>query len=50
MRCRICEISHRNTNRYETWTRYQVCRGCYFILEIFSWNTNYLDKYWRNEK
>jgi len=46
LRCKICELPHRNTSRYELWLERQVCRLCGNLLEYFSWNSNYLKDYW----
>ncbi len=48
MRCKICEIPHKNTSRHENWVEYGVCRGCSFVLEMFSWNGYNLGEYWEN--
>ncbi len=47
MRCRICEIPHKNTVDRLNWEETQVCRTCYCLLDFFSLNSNYLDNYWR---
>jgi len=46
MRCKLCDLSHRNTSRHQSWIEHQVCRACYSVLDIFSWNCNYLKEYW----
>jgi len=46
MRCRICDLVHKNTKRHKSWISYQVCRTCLFLLEIFSWNNNFLKEHW----
>jgi len=48
MRCKICDIPHKNTSRYQLWLEMQVCRVCSGLLEFFSWNGNYLDGYWED--
>ncbi len=48
MRCKICEISHKNTGKYALWIENQVCLGCGHILDLFSLNGNNLGEYWRN--
>ena len=50
MRCRICELPHKNCNKYVLWIEFQICRICAYFLEIFSWNNNYLDEYWMGKK
>ena len=47
MRCKICEITHKNTAKYDLWLENQMCRGCSQLLDIFSWNGNNLGEYWR---
>ncbi len=49
MRCRVCGIPHKNTSRHELWIERQMCRLCGNLLELFSWNGNYLQEYWKNE-
>ncbi len=49
MRCKICELPHKNTSRYELWIERQVCRLCGNLLEFFSWNSNYLKEYWQED-
>lgn len=46
MRCRICQIPHRNTSRYDLWTEHRICRLCAGICDYFAWNGNYLRHYW----
>jgi len=46
MRCKLCDLSHKNTARHQSWMEYQTCRACYSIMDIFSWNSNYLKDYW----
>ena len=50
MRCKICQTSHKNTGRFQSWEE-QVCRFCGSICDsicdYFSWNGNYLYEYWR---
>jgi len=46
MRCKICQIAHKNTGRFESWEE-QVCRYCGIICDYFSWNGNNLHEYWR---
>jgi len=48
MRCKICQMPHKNTSRHETWIEHQDCRICSYILGIFSWNGNYLKEYWKD--
>ena len=48
MRCKICEIPHKNTKRHGTWEDHQVCRLCTSVCEYFAWNSNYLNEYWRD--
>ncbi len=45
MRCKICQLPHKNTSRHELWVEFQVCRECSFILEVFSWNGANLSEY-----
>jgi hypothetical protein len=47
MRCKICQISHKNTSRLESWNEYLVCRFCSSLCDYFSWNGSYLQEYWR---
>ena len=47
MRCKICNIPHKNTAKYDLWLENQVCRICAQILDLFSWNGNNLGEYWR---
>ena len=47
MRCRICEIVHKNTKRHELWFEKQVCRTCGSLFELFCWNDNRLLNYWK---
>ena len=49
MRCKICQITHKNTGKYDLWTEYQVCRICGQILDLFTWNGNNLGEYWKKE-
>jgi len=49
MKCRICSIPHKNTNRHELWRESQVCRICSGLLEFFSWNNNFLHAYWKTK-
>jgi len=46
MRCRICDLPHKNTGNHQNWKEYQVCRNCFFFFEIFGMNSNYLGGYW----
>ncbi len=46
MRCKICEIPHKNTSKYQSWEEQQACRHCSNICDYFSWNGNYLHEYW----
>ena len=46
MRCKICQIPHKNTRKYQLWVEQQVCRFCGDLCEFFSWNGNYLHEYW----
>jgi len=46
MRCRLCEIPHRNVGNRANWIEYHVCRTCMQILGYFSYNSNYLLEYW----
>jgi len=46
MRCRICAIRHKNTQRHKLWIEEQVCRVCANVLEFFSFNDNRLKEYW----
>ena len=48
MRCKICQIPQKNTNRYHLWSEERLCRICGEICEYFSWNGNYLQGYWKN--
>ena len=48
MRCKICELPHKNTSSHKLWLERQVCRPCGNLLEYFSWNSNYLKNYWKN--
>jgi len=48
MRCKICQIAHKNTSRFQSWEE-QVCRYCGVICDYFSWNGNYLHEYWRTQ-
>ena len=47
MRCKICDITHKNTSKYDLWVENQVCRVCGQVLDFFSWNGNNLGDYWR---
>jgi len=47
MRCKICGLPHKNISRHELWIERQVCRICAYLIEIFSWNNNYLQQYWK---
>ncbi len=47
MRCKICNIPHKNTGRHQLWLEQQICRLCGNLCEYFSWNGNYLQEYWR---
>jgi hypothetical protein len=49
MRCKICQIAHKNTARSTSWEE-QLCRFCNEICDYFSWNGSYLQNYWRIEK
>lgn len=46
MRCKICQVPHKNTKRFQLWEDTQVCRFCSSICDYFSWNGNYLHEYW----
>ncbi len=46
MRCRLCELPHKNTRSRVNWEENQVCRTCYYFLDYFSLNCNYLENYW----
>jgi len=46
MRCKICDLVHKNTGRKKNWLEHQVCRTCSYFLEIFGANCNYLKEYW----
>lgn len=46
MRCRICDLHHKNTGKRRIWEEYCVCRICAYVLDIFSLNHNYLREYW----
>ena len=46
MRCKICQIPHKNTSRFQLWEDLQVCRLCSNVCDYFSWNGNYLQEYW----
>ena len=48
LRCKICEFPHKNTARCALWLERQVCRICGNLLELFSWNGNYLKDYWED--
>jgi len=48
MRCKICQIPHKNTGRHRLWEDQQVCRTCGDICEFFTWNGSYLQEYWSN--
>ena len=28
MRCKICEIPHKNTAKYDLWLEHKICRVC----------------------
>ena len=47
MRCKICDITHKNTAKYDLWLDHQVCRVCGGLFDLFSWNGNTLGEYWR---
>jgi len=47
MRCKICEIPHKNTAKFDLWKENQVCRICGQLFDLFSWNGNNLGEYWR---
>jgi len=49
MRCKICELPHKNTSRYDLWIERQVRRPCGNLFEYFSWNGNYLHEYWEGK-
>jgi len=46
MRCKLCDLPHKNTSRCVSWIENQMCRTCSYVLELFSWNSNYLKEYW----
>lgn len=46
MRCKICQISHKNTKRNQLWIEQQICRVCGSICDYFSLNENHLHEYW----
>lgn len=46
MRCKMCDLPHKNIARHQSWIKHQVCRTCSYVLDVFSWNTNYLKEYW----
>ena len=45
MRCKICQIPHKNTSRHQSWSEQRSCRVCYNLCEYFSWNGNWLTEY-----
>jgi len=49
MRCRVCDLPHKNTNRHRPWIQNQICRICAYFLDLFSWNGNHLKEYWVDE-
>ncbi len=49
MRCKICQVSHKNTGRFQLWAEQQVCRMCGDVCEYFSWNGNQLKEYWEGK-
>jgi len=49
MKCRICDSNHKNTSRYQLWLEHKMCRACYYMIEIFSRNGNYLKEYWEDD-
>ena len=46
MRCKLCETPHKNRGKSPLWLEFQVCRACSYVLDVFSWNANYLKEYW----
>lgn len=46
MRCKLCHSTHRNTSKYQSWIEHQICRACSYVLDVLSWNLNYLKEYW----
>ena len=46
MRCSVCELPHKNTNRHSLWMTERICRVCAFLLEYFGMNGNHLKEYW----
>ena len=49
MRCKLCNLPHKNTSRHQSWIEYHVCRACYSILDVFSWNSDCLKEYWEGK-
>ena len=49
MRCKICDITHKNTSKYDLWIEHRVCRICSQVIDLFSWNGNNLGEYWKKE-
>lgn len=35
MRCKICQIPHKNTARFQSWEEQQICRICNEYVNIF---------------
>ena len=46
MRCRVCDLPHKNTNRHRPWIQNHICRVWSFFFEFFSFNSNQLKEYW----
>jgi hypothetical protein len=46
MRCKLCDLPHKNITRHQSWIEHQICRSCSYVLDVFSWNSNYLKEYW----
>lgn len=46
MRCKLCDLPHKNIARHQSWIEHQIYRSCCYVLDVFSWNSNYLKEYW----
>lgn len=46
MRCRLCDIPHKNAGNRSNWIELRLCRICFQIMDLFSYNSNYLTDYW----
>ena len=45
MRCRMCNLTRKNTGNRDNWNESGIYRTCFQFLGTFSLNCNYLKEY-----